>query len=260
MDPLSLSLSIASLVALAASTLKYTKRYVSGVANAKSSIGALVLELDNLQSNLSSLDELLRSDSAKNLSFTRTSALRSCISACEYKLKSLRRKLDQVSDNKSGKLLWPFSEKEHLKTVQDLRTISQWLQFALSIDGCSLLSRTSNDLLKVLKQQFENFDMLRALEGQNVRMQETIREQMDVLQDKHDADKKVDILNWISKQTYTQRHHSIESSRADGTGGWLLEQEEYTRWRDDVSSSNSLWCHGIQGVGKTVLMYGTIIT
>lgn len=259
MDPLSLTVSVASLCALVASTLKYTKRYASSVIAAKASVAALVLELDTLESNLSGLDELLQTDSAKDLLFTGTSALRSCLSACGHKLKTLSNKLGQVDDSKTSRLKWPFSEKEHMKTIQELRNISQWLQFALSIDGCALLSRTSDDLLRALKQQFESFAVLQALEDQNAHIQETLKDQVEIIQNDLATKKRSEILDWISKQPYAQRHHSVRSSRADGTGGWFLEKSEYTRWRDDMSSFNSLWCHGVQGAGKTVLMYGTII-
>ena len=53
-----LSVSIASLVALVVSTLKCVNIYVSGVAGEKSSVVALLHEVDTLQSILSTLDEL----------------------------------------------------------------------------------------------------------------------------------------------------------------------------------------------------------
>jgi hypothetical protein len=255
MDPFSLSVGIVSLVGLAATTLKYARNYLSGARDAKNSVAALIVELEALQSNLSSLDEFLRSDSTKGLSFQRTSALRSCASVCECKLKLLCKKLGQAGDTRTSRFLWPLSEKEHLKTIQELQAFTQWLQFALSVDGCSLLSRTSDNVLKVLSQQMESFKVLKALEDQNAQVQDAIRDQTRMIQDACNTRKKYEILNWISKQSYIQRHHAIRCARAEGTGGWLLEQEEYRRWRDDVSSSNGLWCHGIQGSGKTVLTY-----
>ena len=143
-----LSVSIASLVALVVSTLKCVNIYVSGVAGEKSSVVALLHEVDTLQSILSTLDELLRSHSAKGVSFAKTSALTLCISACEHKLKSPSKKLDQIGDAVTLVLLWRFSEKEHLRAI-NLQRISQCLQFAFSINGSSLFSRNSGDLLRV---------------------------------------------------------------------------------------------------------------
>ena len=79
-------------------------------------------------------------------------------------MKSLRKKLGQVSDSRTSRYLGPLNEKEHQKTVQELRVFAQWMQFALSVDGCSLLSRTSDDVLEILEQQLESFRALQALE------------------------------------------------------------------------------------------------
>jgi hypothetical protein len=255
MDPFSLSVGIASLMGLAATTVSVVKSYVSGVKSAKGSITTLVTELEALQANLSSLDEFLRSDSAKGLTFQRTSALRSYASACEGSLTCLRKKLDQVGDSRTGRYLWPLSEKEHQKTVQELRAFGAWVQFALSLDGCSLLSRTSEDVLKILEQQVENIKAFQAHKDSMLQLQDEVRDQTRILLEGYNAKKREDILNWISKLDFDQKHRAVRSPRVEGTGGWLLGREEYLLWRDDVSVSNILWCYGIQGSGKTVLAY-----
>lgn len=257
MDPFSLSVGIAGLVGLVATTLSVAKSYRSGVKHAKDSITVLVTELESLQSNLSSLDKFLRSDSAKGMAFQRTSVLRSCTSACEGKLKSLCRKLGQVGDNRTSRCLWPLNEKEHQKTVQELRAFAQWMQFALSVDGCSLLSRTSDDVLEILEQQLESFRALQALEDTTTQLQDAVRDQTRILQDDRNAKTRENILSWISRLEHDQKHDAVRSPRVEGTGGWLLERLEYVQWRDDFSASNILWCHGIQGSGKTVLAYVT---
>lgn len=255
MDPFSLSVGIAGLAGLAATTVSVAKSYVSGVKNAKGSATELVTELEALHSNLSSLDEFLRSGSAKGLTFQRTSVLWSCASACEGKLKSLCKKLGQVGESRTSRYLWPLNEREYQKTVQELRAFAQWMQFALAVDGCSLLSRTSDDVLKILEQQLESFRTLQALEDKTTQLQDAVRDQTRVLQDDRNAKTREHILNWISKLEHDQKHHTVRSPRVEGTGRWLLEQLEYVQWRDDVSASNVLWCHGVQGSGKTVLTY-----
>lgn len=62
------------------------------------------------------------------------------------------------------------------------------------------------------------------------------------------------ILDWISPPEQEQRHAFVTGPRAEGTGGWLLEHPRYTKWRDDLATSNVLWCHGVEGSGKTVLV------
>ncbi|KFY45951.1 hypothetical protein V495_02719 [Pseudogymnoascus sp. VKM F-4514 (FW-929)] len=253
MDPFSLTLSVASLVALVAQTATVTRDYLSAVKNARESIITLVTELEALQTNLSSLEEFLRSDSVKGLAFEQNSVLRSCASACESKLEVLCKKLDKVGDSRTSRYLWPLNEKDHLKTVQELRAFGQWIQFALSVDSCSLLSQTSSDILKILNQQVEGFKALQALEDDTTEILVTVRDQTRLLQDDHNAKKRDDILNWISKSEHDQKHQAVRLPRVKGTGGWLLERKEYVRWRDEAASPSILWCHGIQGSGKTVL-------
>lgn len=153
-------MGVAGLVGLAATTLSVANDYFSGVTHTKQSIAPRVTELEVLQLNLTSLDTFLRSSpvQARSIAFKPTSVLRSCTLACEDKLKSLSKKLGKVSDSRTSRLLWPLNEKEDQKTVQELRSFSQWIQLALTIDGCSLLSRTSDDVLKVMGQQLKWFE------------------------------------------------------------------------------------------------------
>lgn len=255
MDPFSLAAGIAGLISLAATTIKCANGYMSSVKNGKDSIAIMVTELEALQANLASLDAFLQSVSTKDLAFEPTSVLRSCTTACEISLKALCKKLGQVGDGKTSRFLWPLSEKEHQKTVQDLRNFAHWMHFALSIDGCSLLSRTSNDVLKVLEGQFENFRALQTLEDTTSQLNDAVKYQNQALQDDRSERIRERVLSWISKIDHNQKHNSVRQPRVTGTGGWLLEQSEFLKWQDGSSVSNVLWCHGIQGSGKSVLTY-----
>lgn len=61
------------------------------------------------------------------------------------------------------------------------------------------------------------------------------------------------VLKWISNFEYEKKHHAIRTPRVEETGDWLLKTHQFQRWRDEVESDNVLWCHGIQGSGKSVL-------
>jgi hypothetical protein len=254
MDPFSITVGVAGLVALVAQTLSIAKDYLSSIKHKKELAITLVTELEALQFNLSSLDAFLGSDSvrAQALAFERTSVLLSCTSACKDKLKSLCKKLGQVGESRTSRYLWPLSEKEHQKTLQELRAFSQWMQFALSLDGCSLLSRTSDDVLKIMGQQLEWFKSVQAFEDKTLQLQQAVADQTRLLQDDYNGKTRHDILSWISKLDHGRKHHTIRSPRVQDTGSWLLKRAEYVRWRGGDCSSNILWCHGIQGSGKTI--------
>ena len=135
MDPFSLTVGITSLVALTAQTLNLTKKYFHGVKNASKSAAELSAQLHFLRSILSRLDELLRGDDAKGQSFNDDSVLVSSVSACKTRLHMLHGKLNAVGESLMGRLKWPLNEKEHQESIQELKTLSTWIQFAITIDG-----------------------------------------------------------------------------------------------------------------------------
>ena len=77
------------------------------------------------------------------------------------------------------------------------------------------------------------------------------------------SDRKREILEWLSSlepqgDQQGKRHQDVRHSRVDGIGDWLLETDEFLRWRDceDGSVNPTLFCCGDPGVGKTYLRYG----
>ncbi|OGM48268.1 hypothetical protein ABOM_002077 [Aspergillus bombycis] len=60
------------------------------------------------------------------------------------------------------------------------------------------------------------------------------------------------IVNWIPANDYGFRYTKVLSERQEGTGGWLLESSEFRSWLSD--ETNMLFCPGIRGSGKTVMM------
>lgn len=259
MDPFSLSVGIAGLAGLVATTVSAVKNYLAGAKNAKTSIAALITELEMLQSTLSSLDQFINHSSTTGVVFQENSVLRSCMLSCETRLKTLSTKLARVGESRTRQYLWPLNEKEHQNTMQELRAFGQCIQFSLSVDGRSLLSRTSHDVLQILERQLESFRALQNLEDQTVQLQEAVKDQARIILDDRNAKRREEILNWLSNRGHDQKHHAVRSARIEGTGIWLLERPEYVRWRDDIAATNVLWCHGIQGSGKTVLTYVVLL-
>lgn len=257
MDPLSLSLGIAGILPLIATAIKTCKEYVDTVRSARESIATLVMELEALQFNVSNLHDLLKGDVFDDspVRFHETSVLLSCSAACEAKLRSLCKKLAQEANKKRSRFLWPFTEKEYEKTVQEIRNFTNWMQFALSVDGCRLLSRTSDDVLKLMGQQLEQFRTIQTLEAGTLRILDLVEEQQRAIQVNTQRESRRNILNWISTAKHYQKHQLIQASRAQNTGMWILQRHEFIQWRNDTSSSNVLVAHGIQGSGKTNLAY-----
>jgi ankyrin repeat protein len=69
------------------------------------------------------------------------------------------------------------------------------------------------------------------------------------------------VLDWLTNYDYQNRHHELCRVRTPHTGAWFYESEEFKAWSTGASktgnkarTSNVLWCHGVPGCGKSVLM------
>ncbi|RHZ74268.1 hypothetical protein CDV55_108638 [Aspergillus turcosus] len=124
---------------------------------------------------------------------------------------------------------------------------------AFQMDGWSLVSRTSDDVVKVLEAQVEGLKALQAIQAQAEQLQQAIENRKGLSEKDHDAVQRKAILDWISTPAQKLKHQTVRSARVSNTGGWLLERQEYLQWRDNGSDHSLLWCHGVQGSGKTVL-------
>ncbi|KAJ7019592.1 ankyrin repeat domain-containing protein [Mycena alexandri] len=59
-------------------------------------------------------------------------------------------------------------------------------------------------------------------------------------------------LDWLSPLNFFLRQADISRVRTKGTGEWLLKHPLFLQW--ESSSESTLWCHGIPGAGKSVLV------
>ncbi|KAK0716323.1 hypothetical protein B0H67DRAFT_515985, partial [Lasiosphaeris hirsuta] len=62
----------------------------------------------------------------------------------------------------------------------------------------------------------------------------------------------LEILNWIITTDYGPQQSDYLNLRQPGTGQWLLESKEFNTWV--TSKDQTLFCPGIPGAGKTILM------
>ncbi|RII22710.1 hypothetical protein CUC08_Gglean013428 [Alternaria sp. MG1] len=59
------------------------------------------------------------------------------------------------------------------------------------------------------------------------------------------------IRSWLSAPDPSTNYHKAHKQRQAKTGLWLLEGEQFTRWKK--SAASRLWLYGIPGCGKTIL-------
>ncbi|KAJ7328902.1 hypothetical protein DFH08DRAFT_709331 [Mycena albidolilacea] len=66
------------------------------------------------------------------------------------------------------------------------------------------------------------------------------------------ATERAQIIDWLSPLNFFLRQADIARTRQPGTGAWLLEDVCFQEWKS--GSGKTLWCRGIPGAGKTVLV------
>ena len=71
------------------------------------------------------------------------------------------------------------------------------------------------------------------------------------------ADKRSNILAWLSPLEPRLRHKDIQERRVENIGGWVLETEAFKGWYASSGGSGSdnavLFCYGDPGAGKTFI-------
>ncbi|KAK3315759.1 hypothetical protein B0H66DRAFT_479034 [Apodospora peruviana] len=267
MDPFSISLSIAGVLPLVATVIRLARKYHEDVKGARESISLLITELGLLESAITSLDAFLESDdgkdAVKDLHLDQSSALRTCCAACSAKLKVLAAKLGneiELAKGPAGRaryLLWPLSEREHKKTIQELRNLTLWIQFSLSVDNMRIVCRSSDQMATVMRQQLEQLQCLSKAQETVEEMRLAVEGHTSRLDAQREFEYRRKVLDWISPPGHDQRHHAIQALRLGNTGNWLLRRPEFLAWSsptDGHESPNVLWCYGGPGTGKTVLV------
>lgn len=252
MDPLSISFGVAGLVPLVAGAIKVVRNYWTGVRGAKEKVEALMTELEALQHSLNALQELLDSNThgPRGIAGDQSSVLTSCSAACRVKLQALVKKLERpgLAKGKMHALKWPFEEQEHRETISELRSLSAWMQFSLSIGGYRLLSSSAAEVLELLRGQLRHFEEIKE---HQVELRRDLEERRGVSPGLRRE--KQDLLDWLSLLNVQAQHDKIQGARTQNTGSWFLQHENFLRWRGDRDDSHLLWCHGLPGSGKTVL-------
>ena len=259
MDPLSLAAGVAGLVSLTGQTVNVTRAYVTEIKHGKEAATQMLQELDVLHFNLLRLDEFLKDEGKRGSYYDDTSVLVSSTRGWREKLTVLHAKLEERQQSTPWKLqslVWPLKAKEHSEAVCGLQALTQWTHFSLMLNGSSLISKTSSEVLNILQQQVENSQLLHNLGNQTDEIQRTVNEQAQLLDDNARFHERMKVLDWVSKSNAEQKHHDVRVSRIEGTGGWLIKEPDFVRWQDrSASMRNLLWCYGMPGSGKTVLAY-----
>lgn len=157
----------------------------------------------------------LERDVKSSIAESGTGDLSSLLSNCQRDLKSIRSDLSKISGPFS-RIMWPLKEKQLIEHIGKIHRHNNIIQSFIS---SSILAATTSiqSEIGLLKISQTKSQFLAAISPRNP----------------------------ISKP----RPHSCP-----GTGAWFLESSNYADWLGrSPDTSGMLWCHGLPGVGKSVL-------
>jgi hypothetical protein len=166
MDPFSIAVGVGGLLALTAQLVEIGSKY--GKSSPKEQGHDLIFELRALADVLKQLKGFLEGPDAPP-AFNHMSTFLSTNTGCEVKMKELLRKLQKTvqEENKIrravDRILWPLKDKEHREAVEDIHRYTQIYNFALTVEGCSLLAKSSTEMSVALKQQAQKMGETRQL-------------------------------------------------------------------------------------------------
>ena len=291
-DPFSLATGIAGLINLSLEVTNIAHQYIQGVRNSSKDIENFLQELAALTDVLRKLDAFLKKDEAGKRSFDQTSVLVKTYKACRSSLEKTRSTLQRrVNEHKFLKALtWPFVGKEHQQIIVTTLHWTHTFQFALTIEGCVLLSKTAGEVSETLSNQLKLLEetkkianslpcllestekasnsihgvlsaisSLAELQKSMASLGETVQNIERIALASHEQKcqesterKKQQMLQWLSRLDFRPKQLDILSRRTPSTGEWLLVEDKFKSWVDK-SGSSLLFCSGIPGAGKTVL-------
>ncbi|KIW65653.1 hypothetical protein PV04_07893 [Phialophora macrospora] len=285
MDGVSVASSIAGLVTLALQVGGTIATYVNAIKERAKNVKELHDELLLLGEVLSNLRDFLNSEKVAGRSFDNYSVLSKAIRDCRQRIERIGDRLKPPSDGGRfaraiDQLRWPFEQREVMYMVENLRRYSQTFQFAFTIEGFNLLSKSSEDATKGLQEMLQVSKKISELSAQMglsteesskraaqlehiialvPMLTKTAADMNEISQAARLAElreqerRTTDILDWLAPVSSLHKHRDLQVRRAEGTGRWFLEHRDFLDWIDDRSTSHDLLCVGGPGAGKSIL-------
>ncbi|KAF4982357.1 hypothetical protein FZEAL_2009 [Fusarium zealandicum] len=242
-DPLSISASIAGLVALADLIFKHVYKYARAAKDAKEDIQALAEEVNDIARVLRVLGALAY-DLERNGDRVDPALKVDHLGRCDKTLNKIKTKVEKADNslNRSRlagitrQLKWPFSASETKETLAELGRHKASINLALATDSMRDLQLCLSKTDEIGKQVTAIVQAVRKIEINTLI---------------HVDGQKQRVLNYFMK---TSPQRNLETSiklRQPMTGLWLTQSQEFLEWLETPGSK--LWLTGIPGAGKTVL-------
>ncbi|KAL8655532.1 MAG: hypothetical protein Q9226_003009 [Calogaya cf. arnoldii] len=262
MDPLSITASVITVADVAHRIVKY----ILDLKNASADLSDLMSELQSLRNeledfaNLSKRAEINRDpESTSQLPslqrLTDLSDNSSPLACCHQQLNTLIEELERADwgplGSKRDTLFkvanWPLRQKEITRTRERMNNLIGSLSKGLRYDEVCVSSsvnitgtepRYADSLINSRNMAMDTNTRVRSIDRQT----QSIQEDMN-----YDT-----IIKWLNApDAAINQHQASEKRGAATTGKWLIDSDDYAKWK--VQPHSVYWLHGILGCGKTIL-------
>ncbi|KAH7212246.1 hypothetical protein DER44DRAFT_808063 [Fusarium oxysporum] len=257
-DPLSISASIAGLVALADLIFRSGTKYVKSYRGASTEVGNLIREIRSLSVILHNLS-LVAFDLEETEPPEPTAAVHEPSSVlqphylhdCHQLLRRLEAglsrteaSLDSGSEHQRlyARLKWPFTSTESKEMIQDVQRYNQIIHTALAADSLAMFEHC-------LSRQDE---IKNGLDKINLTAERILDIQVKISLDA----KRNQVLRDFGRVNPRGEYETNRKLRQGLTGLWLTQGPDFDFWYSTPGSR--LWCSDIPGAGKSVLAVAMI--
>ncbi|KAJ7440446.1 ankyrin repeat-containing domain protein [Mycena latifolia] len=225
---------IASAIQLVDTALK-AREYIKDFHNASTEQRKLFMELDDLKPLLTEVEKHVAASPSTNVLQQMTAPLgrfKTMMDKFTAKFELPDSRLSKLSKQLSWTLWNKKEAKEYLQEFESMKSLlNTWLTLGIWDAGEKHDQEHKKDHNAILA---------------------TVTEQGRTQQERDKAAKEKEILNWITSLNFFQRQADVFHAWQIGTGEWLLSDATFKNW--ELGSGGVLWCRGIPGAGKTVLV------
>ncbi|KAJ7922682.1 ankyrin repeat-containing domain protein [Mycena leptocephala] len=230
----------------------------------------LLLEIQSLESLIEKFRERIDKSEGSGVPGGTIQEIEEPLTQLTGTMERLTKKLD--SHKVTSRLAWPLWGKEDvqegLNSIERFKSsISVWLGMNISaavedvaeerradhgytMRSVKTLAQDEREhyehTISTLKNGDEEHRLAHAYIAKSVRDGKKYQQECYKLEERNK------IMKWYSPVNYFLRQADIFSTRQPGTGQWLLEDAQFREWKS--GTGKTLWCRGMPGAGKTVLV------
>jgi ankyrin repeat protein len=236
MDPLSITVSVITLIQVTHSVLLSCYRLKGQIKDAESEITKVIDEAEQLSSILDHINSILEQNPAAAPMLAPIAADgKGPLNAIKSALVEIKDKITPLAKpGLKSKLLWPFESKSFQRLLAIIQNQKSTLQLALSSCQTKMLVEQANTGKELHNAIGSVGDQVVGAVGDLEKKR------------KRDA-----MFKWYKSCDPEQNHQRSRSKHEPDTAKWIFDVREFQSWK--TQDGESLWINGVPGAGKTIL-------